>query len=132
MNQEEDCIFCKIIDGTLPSYKIFEDDDFIAFLDIEPTSRGHSMVIPKKHHRRVYDVPQFAEYWNVVLKITKMINETLMPEFVTYFTYGEDILHAHIQVIPRYDHLEKLLPEKIKMSKEELELTAGKIKNMLK
>ena len=60
---DQNCIFCKIISGTIPSYKIYEDVNFLAFLDIHPQTPGHAQVIPKNHHRWVWDVPNIGEYF---------------------------------------------------------------------
>ncbi|MEI7463544.1 MAG: HIT domain-containing protein, partial [Candidatus Taylorbacteria bacterium] len=60
------CIFCKIINKEIPANIIYEDADFLAFLDIRPLSPGHMLVIPKKHYRWVWDVPNVGEYFEVV------------------------------------------------------------------
>jgi len=69
----DDCIFCKIVKGEIPAFKVYEDNDFLAFLDINPISVGHTLLIPKKHYRWVYDVPNFGEYWQVAQKIALSI-----------------------------------------------------------
>ena len=66
---KKDCIFCKIVAGELPAYKVYEDQDTMAFLDINPTAFGHTLVIPKKHFRYVWDVPNAGEYFEVVKKV---------------------------------------------------------------
>jgi len=97
-----DCIFCKIIKGEIPCYKVYEDDLFLAFLDINPTNPGHTLLIPKKHYRWVYDVAEFAKYWRVARKIALAIkNSELEPDFVTFLTMGNEVPHAHIHIIPR-------------------------------
>lgn len=95
------CIFCQIVAGSSPAFKIYEDDLFLGFLDIYPGTRGHTLVIPKKHYQWVYDVPEFDKYWLVVLKITKAIQKALKPIFITYLTYGLHVPHAHIHILPR-------------------------------
>jgi len=98
-----DCIFCKIIKGEIPCYKVYEDEFFLAFLDINPVSLGHTLLIPKTHYRWVYDVPAFSEYWQVAQKIAINIkNSSLNPEFISFITMGNEIPHAHIHIIPRY------------------------------
>lgn len=97
-----DCIFCKIIKGDIPCHKVYEDDKFLAFLDISPLSLGHTLLIPKDHYRWVYDVPNFGEYWSVAQKISLAINSSnLKPEFVSFLTMGNEVPHAHIHIIPR-------------------------------
>ncbi|HLP43684.1 MAG TPA: HIT domain-containing protein, partial [Candidatus Nanoarchaeia archaeon] len=65
----ENCIFCKIVDGTIPSEKVTETNDFLAFMDINPRAPGHVLVIPKNHHRWVWDVPNVGEYFELTKKI---------------------------------------------------------------
>ena len=97
-----DCIFCKIINGEIPCHKVYEDENYLAFLDIKPVSLGHALLIPKEHHRWVYDVPQFGEFWQVAQKIALAIkNSELNPEYVTFLTMGNEVPHAHIHIIPR-------------------------------
>ncbi len=126
MNVSKDCIFCKIIKGDVPSYKVYEDDHFLGFLNIHPCAVGHSLVIPKKHYTWVYDVPAFDAYWLVVLHITKAIQSVMKPLYVTYLTYGLEVPHAHIHIIPR-SHKGKIIPDPIKQSGEEMEKLAIQI-----
>ena len=97
----DDCIFCKIVAGQIPAYKIYEDDNYLGFLDIFPRVAGHSLLIPKKHFTWVYDVPNFGEYWETVLKVTHALQKTMSPTFVTYVTHGLEVPHAHIHIMPR-------------------------------
>lgn len=98
----DDCIFCKIIKGEIPCQKVYEDDKFLAFLDINPFTLGHTLLVPKKHYRWVYDIPEFGEFWKIAQKIAlNIIKSDLKPDFVTYLTVGEDVAHAHIHIIPR-------------------------------
>lgn len=97
-----DCIFCKIVKGEVPCYKVYEDDNFFAFLDIKPISEGHTLVIPKKHFRWVWDVDNFSDYWELARKLTKILLEKLNAEKVNYVTLGEAVHHAHIHIVPRY------------------------------
>jgi len=100
----DDCIFCKITQGNAPCYKILEDQNFIAFLDIRPFSSGHTLVIPKTHYRWTYDVPNFGDYWEFTKKCTQILQEKLKPDFITYLTMGNQVPHAHIHIIPRHYH----------------------------
>jgi histidine triad (HIT) family protein len=98
----DDCIFCKIVRGEIPCHKVYEDDNFLAFLDISPVSLGHTLLIPKKHYRWVYDFPDFDKYWQIAQKIAINIkNSSLNPEFISFLTMGNDVPHAHIHIIPR-------------------------------
>ncbi len=113
-------IFCKIISGELPSYKVYEDEEFLGFLDIFPRTEGHTLLIPKKHYQWVYDVPDFAQYWLTVLKITRAMQKALKPTFISYVTHGLEIPHAHIHIMPRHKEtefippLKKIPPERMK------------------
>lgn len=129
----ERTIYSDIIEGNIPSYKIFEDDSFYAFLDIFPRAKGHTLVIPKKQYRWVYDVPEFGAYWEVVHKITRAMQKGLQPVWVNYTTLGLQVAHAHIHILPRYTpetEIVETFPEEIlKFTKEEFEEIAEKIRS---
>lgn len=114
------CLFCKIVKSELPCYNVYEDKNYLAFLDINPASKGHTLVIPKKHYQWVYEVENFGDYWETALKVTKKIQRALKPIFISYFTHGLLVPHAHIHIIPRYEK-EKVLPEQKQVDKKELE-----------
>jgi len=123
-----DCIFCKIVAGEIPSYKVYEDDKYLAFLNINPHVEGHTLVIPKEHFRWTCDVPYFGEYWETVLKVTKKLQKNLDHTFINYFTYGLDVPHAHVHVLPRTEENQKIIiPDVLDVSSEELEKLAKKI-----
>ena len=127
----DDCVFCKIIAGKIPCQKIFEDDNFLAFLDINPFTEGHTLIIPKKHFRWVYDVPNFGEYWEFSKKVTQILQEKLNPDYITYITMGKLVPHAHIHIIPRYpnDNLVGAFKNRrLNAIPEELVKTLNKIK----
>ncbi len=98
------CIFCKIGAGEIPSLKVFEDDDYLAFLDISPLNKGHTLVIPKKHERWVYDVIDQGSYWDVASALAKKMEEKLGASYVMFVTWGLEVPHAHIHVVPRYEN----------------------------
>ena len=98
-----DCIFCKIINGEIPSYKIYEDDNFFAFLDINPLNLGHTLVIPKKHERWVWDVENIGEYFEVARKIAVAQKKAFGIELVVSLVVGEEVPHAHIWLVPRFE-----------------------------
>ena len=97
-----DCVFCQIVAGVLPCYKIYEDDNFLGFLDIKPLSLGNSLLIPKKHYRWVYDIPEFGDYWLAAQKIARASIEALEAKSVSFLTLGFEVPHAHIRIIPRF------------------------------
>lgn len=104
----KDCLFCKIINNEIPSSTIYEDDLIKVFLDINPTTNGHMLIIPKKHHVNVMDIDE-----NVVSHALKVIREKLYPmlkknlgcdglTIVQNNEYGQEVKHYHIHLIPRY------------------------------
>jgi histidine triad (HIT) family protein len=127
----EDCVFCKIIKGEIPSYKVYENAEFLAFLDIKPLNKGHVLVIPKKHFRWVQDVEPFGKYWEVTKKITKAITEAFGSDHANYVTLGNAVAHAHIHIVPRYsDDGMGELPDwtrDLKFSDSEMKDISGKI-----
>ena len=98
-----DCIFCKIVKGDIPSYKVYEDDNFLAFLDINPQSPGHVQVITKRHYRWVWDVSNIGEYFEVVRKIAKAQQKAFGTDFILSKIIGDEVPHAHIWVYPNSD-----------------------------
>ena len=98
-----DCIFCKIAKGEIPSHKTYEDAEFLAFLDINPFSLGHTLIISKKHFKWVWDMKQ-KDYLVLMAKV-KYLAEALKKAFNTDWVVegiaGIDVPHAHIHIIPR-------------------------------
>jgi len=129
----EDCIFCKIVAGEIPSYKIYEDSKYLAFMDIFPRTKGHILVIPKKHYRWVNDVENFGEYWEVTKKISLGVQQSLKARFISYLTLGEEVHHAHIHILPQTEEEIRgiKMTEVIGMKKEEIEKLAEEIKRTL-
>ena len=95
-----DCIFCKLVAGEIPSHTVYEDEDFIVFMDITPRSPGHVQVIPKKHYRWVWDVPNAGAYFEVAQKIAKAEQKAFGVEKIYGNIAGDDVAHAHIWVYP--------------------------------
>ncbi len=131
----QDCIFCKIISGQIPSHKVYEDDFVIAFLDVYPINLGHTLVIPKKHEPDFYklDEEYYKPLMSAVKKIANRMHSILMPKKVGLLVAGWDVPHAHIHVVPMedyYDLTSKRLLEgnKLTPSEEELSTIAEKIK----
>lgn len=95
-----DCVFCKIVNGEIPSHKVYEDENFLAFLDIRPHTPGHTQVIPKKHYRWVWDTPNVGEYFEVVRKVAKAQQKAFQTDFILSKIVGDEVPHAHIWVFP--------------------------------
>lgn len=103
-----DCIFCRIIEGTLPCYKVFENDQTLAILDIHPVNHGHILVLPKVHYEKLNEVPVDlgTQIFKTVMKINKVValsgcsgTNVLQNNGKAA---GQEIGHVHFHVIPRY------------------------------
>ncbi|HEV7952033.1 MAG TPA: HIT domain-containing protein [Candidatus Saccharimonadales bacterium] len=101
----DDSIFTKIINGEIPSHKIYEDDTVFAFLDIHPINTGHTLVVPKRQVEFLWDLDDVA-YQNVMAaakKIAQHMREALDVEYVGMQVIGVDVPHAHVHLIPFND-----------------------------
>ncbi|MEK7203447.1 MAG: HIT family protein [Patescibacteria group bacterium] len=103
-----DCIFCKIISGNIPSYKVYEDENVLAFLDINPVNAGHTLVIPKKHFASIENISQedLSEVIKIVKKIGKAIKRGLKVQGYNVmmnngFVAGQIVPHIHFHLVPR-------------------------------
>jgi len=111
----ENCIFCKIIDNVIPSYKIYEDDNVLAFLDINPAVNGHTLIIPKKHYTDLQDIDAnvLANIFDVAKTLSMRITERLNCDGYTIIQNNgspQEIKHFHIHIRPFYSLEEELLP----------------------
>ena len=98
------CIFCKIVSGEIPCHRVFEDEKFLVFLDISPRNKGHALVIPKDHHRWVWDYPRPGSYFELATRVAKAQKTAFGTDYVVSCIFGEEVPHAHIHLIPRYPH----------------------------
>ena len=124
----EDCIFCKIVRGDIPCRKIYEDDNCIAFLDIGPQTKGHTLVVPKEHFEGILDVSDetLKDIILVVKKIAKHIDNVLEPKGVRIVQNngnrsGPAVFHLHFHVRPVYEDTEEDTWEPIEISDEEMD-----------
>lgn len=104
-----ECLFCKIINKEIGSIKIFEDDKVLVFLDINPTTNGDTLVIPKEHYQDFRDVPDvvLSHMYEVIKKLYPIYQEKLHCDGLTIShntDYGQEIKHFHIHFIPRYEN----------------------------
>lgn len=95
-----DCVFCKIVAKEIPAHIVYEDDDFLAFLDIHPQTVGHVQVIPKNHFRWVWNVPNVGEYFEIARKIALAEQKAFGTDFILSKIVGDEVPHAHIWVFP--------------------------------
>ena len=103
------CVFCKIINGEIPSYKIYETDTVMAFLDISQNTKGHTLVIPKKHIESIFDLDEQTgrDLFKAVIKTTNILKNKLGFKDVNLLNNngslaGQVVNHYHIHIIPRY------------------------------
>ena len=106
-----DCIFCKIVEGSIPSHKVFEDENSLAFLDIFPANRGHTLVIPKKHVRDIHeaDSQTYAHVATAAKTVADLLHEQLGSDGTTVFQMSREagwqtVFHLHMHVIPRWEN----------------------------
>lgn len=104
------CVFCNIIEGKIPSSKIYEDDDVLAILDISQATKGHTLVMPKKHYENILQIPE-DEYIKVMSKVKK-IAQVILKAFDAKGlnilnncneVSGQTVMHFHVHIIPRYN-----------------------------
>lgn len=106
----QDCIFCRIIRGELPSERVYETNDVLGFLDIAPIAKGHVLIVPKEHYATLWDVPddqgkKLHEAWRLVgqavLEATQASGLNVVMN--NYASAGQVVFHAHWHLIPRFD-----------------------------
>lgn len=104
----EDCIFCKIVNNEIPSNKIYEDDLVLAFLDINPMSKGHTLIIPKKHFKDVFEIEEnyLERIILVAKKISKKMKDSIGADGVNFYHASgihaeQSVFHFHLHVVPR-------------------------------
>lgn len=103
----EDCVFCRIIEGELPSHKVYEDENVMAFLDAEPVSRGHTLVVPKKHVETIFEADDMDYMWDAIVKVANAVKTAFGVDAVNIDQNngekaGQEVFHMHFHVTPRY------------------------------
>lgn len=104
-----DCIFCKIVEGSIPSHKVFENESCYAFLDIFPANRGHTLVIPKKHLQDIHeaDADTYSQVARTAKEVSDILHTQLGSDGTTIFQMNREagwqtVFHLHMHVIPRW------------------------------
>lgn len=107
--KKDDCIFCKIAAGEIPSRKIYEDKDLIAIMDLSPTSKGHSLIVPKEHYTNIYDIDEeiAGKVMKTAKKLATKMTVALNCDGFNLLqnngeTAGQTMFHFHMHLIPRY------------------------------
>lgn len=136
---KDNCIFCKIASGEIPSYTIYEDDDFKAFMDISPASKGHTILIPKQHADNIFDLDETvaSKLLPVAARIAKALKVELKCEGLNLLqnngeAAGQTVFHFHMHIIPRYK-VDKVVVKWVedKYEGEPLDQLSDKIKKHL-
>ena len=108
--RDANCVFCKILDGVIPSVKLYEDEEFVIILDIGPAAFGHALIIPKDHYVNLYEMPE--ELLGKVMSLAKVWGEKLVKALKADglnlvqnngLAAGQTVFHYHLHLIPRYE-----------------------------
>ena len=127
--KDDNCIFCKIANGEIPSKTVYEDENFRAILDLSPAAKGHTLILPKNHYKNLFELPEetAAEVFAVAKKLGTQLVDKLHSDGLNIIqnngeVAGQTVFHFHMHLIPRYkDDGQKITWEQGKPSQEELE-----------
>ncbi len=132
------CVFCKIIEGTIPAHKLYEDLEVIAFLDINQTTHGHTLVIPKSHYDHFLNTPKLVmnQVMNVAQRIGQAQIQMLHAKGVNILSNalqaaGQSVMHFHVHVIPRFGPNDRLKIEMLQNNQKD-QLNLPMLVNQLK
>ena len=115
MGDKMECIFCKIVNGEIPSYIVYEDEIVKAFLDVNPDVNGHTLIVPKKHYKDLFDIDNdtLIHIIEIAKKIDKLLKDKLHTDGLTLVQNNglkQEVKHFHLHLKPGYKNEEKLLP----------------------
>lgn len=133
--KQDNCIFCKIIAGEIPSQAIYEDEKFRVILDVAPAAKGHALILPKDHYANLYELPDdlAADTIRLAKKMMKVMTDKLGCDGFNILqnngeTAGQSVFHFHMHLIPRYrEDGQKIGWKPQEVSQEELEETRKQI-----
>ena len=113
-------VFTKIIEGEIPCYKVAEDENFIAFLDINPNAPGHTLVVPKKEENKLFDLSQeaYTNLMNFSYRVAKALEKTVPCNRVGMSVIGLEVPHIHVHLIPLNAMADIQFKQKVKLSKD--------------
>ncbi|MDO4553958.1 MAG: HIT family protein [Lachnospiraceae bacterium] len=137
--KQEDCIFCKIAGGEIPSAVIYEDEDFRVILDVAPAAKGHALILPKNHYKDLWELgeKESAAIMALAAKVTKAQKEALHCDGINVLqnngtAAGQSVFHFHMHLIPRYEEDQVEIPWKtLSYEDGEMEKTADAIRKAL-
>ncbi len=103
-----ECVFCDIIDGSIPGNVVYETEDVVAFLDANPVSRGHTLVVPKRHVEDIHDASGMEFLMDALVKVSDAVEEAFDPEGINIAqnngeSAGQEVFHLHFHVTPIYE-----------------------------
>ncbi|MFC0779749.1 HIT family protein [Flavobacterium sp. HJSW_4] len=126
-------IFTKIVNGEIPAYKIAEDENFLAFLDVNPNAKGHTLCIPKQEIDKIFDMDEelYLGLMKFSKKIAAALEKTVPCKRVGIAVVGLEVPHAHVHLIPLNEMDEMRFINKVSLSKEEFEALAKDIQSNL-
>lgn len=126
-------IFSKIISGEIPCYKIAEDDQFIAFLDVNPNAVGHTLCVPKQEINKLFDMQEdhYLALMQFSRKVAIALEKAIPCKRIGMAVIGLEVPHVHVHLIPLQEMDDVRFQRKVTMTKEEFESTAQKIQNQL-
>ncbi|WP_438977299.1 HIT family protein [Polaribacter sp.] len=127
-------IFTKIINGEIPSYKVAENNDFIAFLDINPNAKGHTLVVPKKEENKIFDLSkdEYSALMDFSYNVAKALEKTIACKRIGMSVIGLEVPHVHVHLIPINVMADMQFQQKVKMSNDEFVELAKKISQNFK
>lgn len=127
---QEPSLFTKIINGEIPAHKIYEDDRVVAFLDMQPLTEGHTLVVPRKQIDHIWDLPDddYEYIWMVSKKIGQHIREVIGSPRVAIVVEGFGVPHAHIHLIPIYKQYDLQNPVKLSPDEDSFIKMAARLK----
>lgn len=122
-------IFTKIVNGEIPAYKITEDADYLAFLDVNPNAKGHTLCIPKKEIDKIFDMDEdhYLGLMKFSRKVAKALEKTVACKRIGIAVIGLEVPHTHVHLIPLNEMDEMRFQNKVKLTKEEFEILAKEI-----
>ena len=126
-------IFTKIINGEIPCYKIAEDENYLAFLDVNPNTKGHTLCIPKEEINKIFDMEEehYLGLMKFSRKIAKALEKTVECKRIGVAVVGLEVPHTHVHLIPLQDMDDMRFQRKVSLTKEEFEALAEAIQNNL-
>jgi len=126
-------IFTKIVNGEIPCYKIAEDENYLAFLDVNPNAKGHTLCIPKLEIDKIFDMEeeQYLGLMRFSRRVAKAVEKTVPCKRIGVAVIGLEVPHSHVHLIPLHDMEDMRFQRKVSLTNEEFEDMANRIKSNL-